>query len=108
MMYLTVFEQNRHAVSRTSAFSSRATVSGNERRHSVQVITMYGIPFESFPFLGIQNRRRGVLMRSRLCGRGRDQRSHATDERFRMIFSLSVKCVSKHSARHNMACIGSA
>src|SRR2546426_2372445 len=54
MMYLTVFEQNRQSVSRTSGFCSLVTFSGNERRHSVHVITMYGIPLESFPFRGIQ------------------------------------------------------
>jgi hypothetical protein len=54
MMYLTVFEQNKHGVSRTSGFSSVVTFSGKDRRHSVQVITMYGTPFESFPFRGIQ------------------------------------------------------
>src|SRR5579862_1904270 len=54
IMYLTVFEQNGHGVSRTSGFSSVVTCSGKDRRHSVQVITMYGIPFESLPFRGIQ------------------------------------------------------
>jgi len=54
IMYLTVFEQNRHGVSRTSGFSSVVTFSGKDRRHSVQVITIYGIPFESFPLRGIQ------------------------------------------------------
>src|SRR5690242_3875305 len=40
IMYLTVFEQNRHGVSRTSGFSSVVTFSGKDRRHSVQVITI--------------------------------------------------------------------
>ena len=40
MMYLTVFKQNGHGVSRTSGFSSVLTFSGNDRRHSVQVITI--------------------------------------------------------------------
>jgi hypothetical protein len=40
IMYLTGFEQNRHRVSSTSGLSSLVTFSGNDRRHSVQVITM--------------------------------------------------------------------
>ena len=40
IIYLTVLEQNRHCVSSTSGFSSVVTFSGNDRRHSVQVITI--------------------------------------------------------------------
>lgn len=40
MMYLTVFEQNRHAVSHTSEVGSSVTFIGNDRRHSVQVTTI--------------------------------------------------------------------
>jgi hypothetical protein len=54
MMYLTVLGQNRHGVSWTSGIASSATLNGNERKHSVQVTTMYGTPFESFPLRGIQ------------------------------------------------------
>jgi len=41
IMYLTVFKQNGHGVSRTSGVSSFVTLSGNDRRHSVQVITIF-------------------------------------------------------------------
>jgi hypothetical protein len=54
MMYLTVFGQNRHGVSWTSGRASSAALNGKERKHSVQVTTMNGTPFVSFPFRGIQ------------------------------------------------------
>ena len=54
MMYLTVLGQKRHAVSWTSGRPSSVTLSGNERKHSVQVTTINGSPCESLPLRGIQ------------------------------------------------------
>ena len=54
MMYLTTFVQNRQGVTRTSGVTSSVTLNGKERKHSVQVSTMKGTPFESLPFRGIQ------------------------------------------------------
>jgi hypothetical protein len=54
MMYLTGVAQNRQGVSCISWRFSVVTLNGNDRRHSVQVITMNGAPLESFPLRGIQ------------------------------------------------------
>jgi len=40
MMYLTGTAQNRHGVSWIACTSSRSTLNGKDRRHSVQVSTM--------------------------------------------------------------------
>jgi hypothetical protein len=54
MTYLTGVEQKRQGVSWISCKSSRSTLKGKDRKHSVQVSTMKGTPLESFPFRGIQ------------------------------------------------------
>jgi hypothetical protein len=54
MMYWTGFVQKRQGVDWISCTSSRSTLKGKDRRHSVQVSTMKGTPLESFPFRGIQ------------------------------------------------------
>ncbi len=54
MMYRTGVVQKRQGVSCISCTLSCSTLNGKERRHSVQVITIKGTPFESFPLRGIQ------------------------------------------------------
>src|SRR4051794_6386005 len=54
IMYLTVLGQNRHGVSWIFWRSCVTTLSGNDRRQSVQVRTTKGMPRESLPFRGIQ------------------------------------------------------
>jgi len=52
MMYRTLLRQKMQAVSITVPVASEGTFSGNDRKHSVHVSTMYGIPLESLPFRG--------------------------------------------------------
>src|SRR5579872_431439 len=52
MMYRTSLRQKMQGVSITAAVTSDETLSGKDRRHSVHVSTIYGIPRESFPFRG--------------------------------------------------------
>ena len=54
MMYRTLLRQKMQGVSITVPVASEDTFSGNDRKHSVHVSTMYGIPLESLPFRGTQ------------------------------------------------------
>jgi hypothetical protein len=52
MMYRTSLRQKMQGVCITVAVTSEATFSGNDRKHSVHVSTIYGMPLESLPFRG--------------------------------------------------------
>src|SRR5205814_7769890 len=54
MMYRTSLRQKMQGVSSTLAVTSDETLSGNVRKHSVHVSTMYGMPLASLPFRGTQ------------------------------------------------------
>jgi len=108
IMYLTLLEQNKHSVSRTSEFCSPLTFSGKRSEavgtgnHNVR--NSVGV----FPVSRNPNRSR---FRQMACcpRRGRvKQVSDTVQKTLGLILSLGKKCIGKHSDRNNSGSIGSA